>query len=765
MTEPSTPATPQTDLLHEQLVEQLKVHVDSALGAGETVEAVLTADLASDGARFVHGALVVTTTRLLAVRAHEGAATTEYTTARADLRSLDIRESHSLVRLVACDATRGTLLGVFPRSRLRALRQLKQLVTPEPATPDPAAAGASPGGWGGHGGGFGAEESKKCPTCSQPIPRRIGFCPNCIDRGKLLVRLATLARPYVWPMSWGLLLMLVITAIEMAQPILTKILVDDVIPNADYTLFAWIVAGIIAIYVFTSLFSGSRSYLMAWLGEKIVHDLRTMVYRHLQTLSVDFYDERQTGWIMDRVSADTSNLQNFLAEGFQDLIRDIMTLVVILAIMFAMNWQLALITLLPAPIVFFMTWKFMRKIHRLFHANWRRRAYMTELLSNVIPGVRVVKAFAREKYEADRFADRSKAFMDASVRTARSFSTFWPITNFITSLGFIAVWSYGGYQAITGETVTVGTLIAFISYLWRFYGPLNSLSRFSQRIEHATTAAQRVFDVLDSQSSVKQESDAPALPPVKGEVTFTNVTFGYNPDEPVLKNISFTARPGEMIGLVGPSGAGKSTTINLLCRFYDTDEGTITIDGHDVRSVTVDSLHLQVGVVLQEPFLFHGTVAENICYGRPDATRTEIMRAARAANAHEFIMRFPDGYDALVGERGQRLSGGERQRIAIARAILKDPRILILDEATSSVDTETEAAIQQAIERLVKGRTTFAIAHRFSTLRNADRLVVLENGGIAEIGTHEELLAKPDGVFKRLVDIQTKSSQIVAIGG
>ncbi|NLF37912.1 ABC transporter ATP-binding protein [bacterium] len=465
------------------------------------------------------------------------------------------------------------------------------------------------------------------------------------------------------------------------------------------------------------------------------------------------------------MSADSSNLQNFLAEGFQDFIRDVMTLAVILAIMFSMNWSLTLITLVPAPLVFYLTRRFMHRVHRLYHSVWRRRAHMTALLSSVIPGVRVVKAFAQEHRETHRFSERSRVYMDAGVKTARSFAMFHPAIQFTTSLGFVMVWTYGGYQVITGHGVTLGTLIAFISYLWRFYAPVNNLSRFSQRMERAITSAQRVFDVLDTTASVTDPPGGQALPPIAGRVEFRNVTFGYDPDMPVLRNVSFHAEPGEMIGLVGPSGAGKSTAINLLCRFYDVDAGSVTVDGHDVREVSIESLHRQIGVVLQEPFLFHGTIGENIAYGNPDAPLSRIVEAAKAANAHDFIMQFPEGYDSMVGERGQRLSGGERQRISIARAILKNPRILILDEATSSVDAETEEAIQNALDRLVHGRTTFAIAHRFSTLRNADRLVVLDEGRVIETGTHEELLAREDGVFKRLCDIQQRSSQIVAVGG
>lgn len=751
----------------EELTTGSRNALEALVGDLDQVVAAAQTDMSPDGT-FGEGLVYATSTELYACRRTNGSLSVEATLPLNTITSFAFRQFHGACRFEAHTADGATVLAYGPRSRLAKFREAVEAVKPLTASQEQEddTDGRRRFGFRRRGMGmFGGHEARVCDTCGRPIPRRIGFCPDCIDRRAILARLMGLARPYLWPMTGGLLLMLLITTIEMAQPVMTKILVDNVIPNSDMRLFVIVIGVIIGIYTFSSLFSGTRAFLMAWLGERIVHDLRTQVYRHLQTLSLDFYDQHQTGWIMDRVSADTSNLQRFLAEGFQDFIRDVMTLVVILGIMFTMNWSLALITLLPAPFVFFMTRRFMRGVRRLFHRVWRRRAGMSSLLSSVVPGARVVKAFAQEDHEAEKFVGRSKSFMDASVRAARVFATFHPMVHFVTSLGFVAVWTYGGYQVIQGNGVTLGTLIAFISYLWRFYGPINSLSRFSQRVERATTSAQRVFDVLDTEPSVLEPSSQREMPEIEGHVAFKAVTFGYDPDEPVLQEVSFDANPGEMIGLVGPSGAGKSTTINLLCRFYDTESGTVEIDGIDVRDVSLSSLHRQIGVVLQEPYLFYGTIADNIAYGKPEAERGEILAAAKAANAHGFIMRLPDGYDTLVGERGQRLSGGERQRISIARAILKDPRILILDEATSSVDTETEAAIQQAIERLVEGRTTFAIAHRFSTLRNADRLVVLEEGRVAEVGSHEELLAKEDGIFRRLVDIQNQTNQIVAVGG
>ncbi len=612
---------------------------------------------------------------------------------------------------------------------------------------------------------FGASRKHRsllCETCGRPIPRAMGMCFHCIEKGKLLHRLFLRLKGYTLPLCVSLSLMLLITGIEMAQPVLTKVLIDDVFPNKNMGLFAIVVATLFGIHLAGSLFWGIRIYIMGWLGEKIVLDLRSDLYKHLQKLSLDFYDEKETGWIMDRITADTGSLQSFLGDSLQEILRDAMAIVVIITIMLTMNPTLALVALLPTPLIIWLTFRTSKKLHSVYHMIGRRRSRISSLLSGVIPGVRVVKAFAQEEKETNRFLDRSKLYMDANLQASRIHALYHPSLNFATAMGIVLTWAIGGYLALTGTDITLGTVIAFIAFLWRFYGPINNLSRMSNKVQQALAATQRVFEVFDRKPGVVEVKES-AGPIQNGRVEFKNVGFAYEAGMPVLKNVSFVAEPGEMIGLVGPSGAGQSTTINLLCRFYDTHEGSIEIGGIDIRNLKLEELRSQIGVVLQETFLFPGSIAQNIAYGKPGASREELIYCARLANAHDFIMRMPDAYDTWVGERGQKLSGGERQRIAIARAILKNPRILILDEATSSVDTETEALIREALDRLVKGRTTFAIAHRFSTLINANRLVVLERGSIAEIGTHAELMAKEDGVFRRLSAIQTEISRIVAV--
>ena len=397
---------------------------------------------------------------------------------------------------------------------------------------------------------------------------------------------------------------------------------------------------------------------------------------------------------------------------------------------------------------------------KVFRVLWKRYANISTLLASTIPGVRVVKAFARERHEVSRFNEYTYQVLHGEMNAAKLYTLYRPIMGFIVFSGSILIWFVGGQQIFNGE-LTLGGLFMFQSYMYRFFGPVQTLCHMNERFVRAATSADRVFEILDTPPSVADKKDAVALEKVQGTVEFKDVYFSYDTEKNALNGVSFHAEAGEMIGLVGHSGAGKSTLINLITRFYDASDGTIEIDGHNIQDIKVKALRQQVGVVLQDPFLFQGTIAENIGYSKPGATRHEIVAAAKAANAHDFIIKFPDGYDTMVGERGARVSGGERQRISIARAILKNPRILILDEATSSVDTETESKIQEALERLVRGRTVFAIAHRLSTLKYADRLVVLKDGEVDEIGTHEELLAK-EGTYAGLCSKQTELSKIRA---
>lgn len=746
-----------------QLPEGLEAQLAQRWQPGESVLHFVEVDMHPDGS-FGTGYLLATGERLYACSWDGSRASVWHEVPLETVEKIEVRDYHGVATIDAVTSERSIRLSRFTKARLDDLHRFRRAVKALlPGDTDEKT-------W--DGGGWGERKKDTCEQCGKPIPGRFaGVCPSCVDKRKVLSRLLSRAKPYAGWVSLGLLMMLLITAADLVQPILTKILFDQVLPNqadSDGNLpLLWQILGVIVVLsATTTVLSGLRGYLMAWLGEKVTLDLRNELYSHIQTLSLSFYDSKQTGWIMDRVSNDTGNLQDFMTDAVQEFIRDFFQIILITIIMFRMSPHLAAATLLPLPFITFLGYRFMRRTHKMYHLMWRRRARLTSLLSDVVPGVRVVKAFAQEDRERQRYVERSQDMMDANLSVAKYSNMVWPTMGFLGGLGFAVVWGYGGYLAVTGAgDVTAGTIVAFMGYFWRFQGPLQHLSRMTQRVQRAATSAQRVFEVLDTQPSVPEPAQPKPMPPISGAVEFRDVVFGYEPHNPVLKGVSFTVAPGEMIGLVGPSGAGKSTTINLISRFYDVNDGAILIDGVDIRDVEIQSLRSQIGVVLQEPFLFHGSISENISYGNPNASLEQIMEAAKAANAHEFIMRMPDGYDTMVGERGARLSGGERQRISIARAILKDPRILILDEATSSVDTETEAQIREAIDRLVKNRTTFAIAHRFSTLRNADRLVVMEHGLVKEVGTHEELMAKEGGLFRRLTEVQSELSRIVAVGG
>lgn len=610
-----------------------------------------------------------------------------------------------------------------------------------------------------------------CPSCGAMITSYDGVCSSCTAALApraiaSLYRLIAFAKPRAKMILLGFLLTVAGTAVGLIPPYLTMPLLDKVlIPYkegklVETSLAVWLLSGLAAAAIVTWLLEWARTYVLAWVSEWIAADLRNKTYAHLQWLSLEFFGGKRTGDLMSRIGSDTDKICNFLSVNLIAFASDSLMIAMTAVVLFSINPRLALVSLAPFPVIVWLVNWVRSRLRRNFRMSGVAWGEMTSVLADTIPGIRVVKAFAQEDREVERFGRSNHRVVEINQRVNFVWSFFGPTIRLFTELGLLVVWAFGCWQVFQNQ-VTVGVLTAFVTYIARFFTRIESLIYMVSATQKAAAASQRIFEILDRVPSVA-EPVRPVHPGrLEGSVELRGVRFKYGTRE-VLHGIDLAIRPGEMIGLVGASGAGKSTLINLVCRFYDVAEGAIFVDGVDIRSFPVTEYRHNIGIVLQDPFLFYGTIAENIAYGRPDATRDEIVAAARAARAHEFILNLPDGYDSLVGERGQSLSGGERQRISIARALLIDPRILILDEATSSVDTETEREIQVALENLIQGRTTIAIAHRLSTLRRADRLVVLERGKIAEIGNHQELLQHP-GAYARLHRAQLELVQGVGV--
>ena len=540
-------------------------------------------------------------------------------------------------------------------------------------------------------------------------------------------------------------------------PWIIKDMVDQVLKEKNTDMLNWIVVSIIVVFIIRGIAFYGQSYLMNYVGQRVIIDIRKAVFEKLQRLSLSFYDKNKTGTIMSYVTNDVNALQAAMVENVVEMVTESVILIASIVMMIYLDWRLFLVTFSTFPVVLLFIDQFGKRIRKSGSRIQEATADITSVLQETVSSARVIKSFVREEYEINRFDQENIKNFRANMKYAQLSATLTPTIEFVAAVGVTIILWYGGNSVIEG-TITAGSLVAFLTYAVNISNPIKRLSRVIGNIQKALAAAQRVFDVLDLPETIHNAPEAKALPMVKGNVRFNNVSFSYNPGEQVLNNVSFDVKPGEMIAFVGPSGAGKSTVASLLPRFYDVTDGSITIDGEDIRRVTLQSLREQVGIVPQETVLFNGSVYDNILYGRLDATKEEVEAAAKAANAHTFITELPQGYQTMLGDRGVNISGGQRQRISIARAILKNPQILILDEATSALDTESERVVQEALDRLMIGRTSFVIAHRLSTIKNADKIMVLEKGCLVEQGTHDELMAK-DGLYAHLYKIQYRSKE------
>ncbi|PCJ59755.1 MAG: ABC transporter [Planctomycetota bacterium] len=614
------------------------------------------------------------------------------------------------------------------------------------------------------------ELNKFCSKCHRPKLSDIKACPFCIDRKKVVFRILSYAKPFSGQLIIVVVLLAFSTLLQLLPAIITGKIVDKVLAQGQVDLLVPLLLALGGSMIIRTALGIVHARISVDIGANVTNVVRKETFDHLQKLGLNFFDKQNTGSLMSRVSHDSQSLQGFLSEGIQYTVHNFFLIFFIGITLIYLNPVLGCLILLPTPFVVLISKLSWRKLFSDFRQYSDSASNLTAFLSDSLNGIREVKTSGQEVRMQKRFAFWSDESRDKIVKAEKTLQSLIPLLNLIIQSSLIFVWYFGSKDVLFAQQnnpsdFSIGDLVAMIGLMGILFGPLQLLTRLNDWMTRAITAADRIFEILDVEPDVKNQEDAQNTKRLVGKVVFDNVVFGYEKHKPVIKTLSLDVKPGEMIGLVGKSGVGKSTIMKLLMRLYEVNDGSITIDGRNIKEYSIETLRENISVVMQDSFLFNRSIADNISFGHPEATRKEIILASIQANAHEFIMKSSHGYDTMVGERGLRMSGGERQRIAIARALLGDPRILILDEATSAVDTETEQKIQNALQHLIKGRTTFAIAHRLSTLRNADRLFVIEDGVVVESGSHDELVKKEDGIYKKLVTIQTDWAKKVFIGG
>ena len=598
-----------------------------------------------------------------------------------------------------------------------------------------------------------------CPKCGRTLSSPGATCIHCASKKKVVAQLGKYLIPEWKQLVFSVLLAVASTALSLVPPLLTKSLVDDILPNKDAQKLLYVAGGLVLLHILTHAIGAVRGTILRKSGDRIVMSLRNDVYEKAQYLPMRFYDKTSTGAVINRISGDSNTLRAFMLRITQEVVVEFFKMIGIIVVMLIMNPKLTLLSLVPVPLVVIGARIFGKKIRPFYLRIWRRWTAVSSVLTDTIPGIRVVKSFTNEEGTVDRFKKENQDWYETNAKASAILNIFPAIVNTLISIGSVVIWILGGNMVISGSAnLTTGLLVSFISYASMFYGPVNFFANLNDSYQAALASAERILDILDAEPE-HNFGKGHVLPEIKGKIEFKNVSFSFDRTKKTLKNINLTINPGDIVGIVGTTGSGKSTLINLFMRYYDHYDGDILVDGVNIKDIDMQFYRGQIGFVQQEPLMFHDTIFNNIAYGVENCPVERVLQAADIANAHEFIVRQPDGYDAVLGERGVGLSGGERQRVSIARAVLKNPSILVFDEATASVDSETEHLIQEAIERLISGRTTIMIAHRLSTLSKANKIVVVDNGEIIECGSPDELLAAK-GKYYRLVEIQSMSDKL-----